>query len=58
MAAPFVSGAAALLYSARPNATLAQVRKALMDSVDPGGFAAISRGRLNVAKALERLQSL
>ena len=35
MAAPHVSGAAALLFSMRPTATVTEVRKALLDSVDP-----------------------
>lgn len=56
MAAPFVSGAAALLFSARPHATATQVRSALLNSVDPGNFAAMTKGRLNVKKALQNLQ--
>jgi subtilisin family serine protease len=52
MAAPFVSGAAALIFSAHPNATVAQVRAALLNSVDPGDFAATSKGRLDIKKAL------
>lgn len=43
MAAPFVAGAAALLFSAHPDATVAQVRSALLRSVDPGAFAATDR---------------
>ncbi|CAN5731157.1 hypothetical protein BH10BDE1_BH10BDE1_30370 [soil metagenome] len=52
MAAPFVTGAAALIFSAHPNATVAQVRAALLNSVDPGDFAASSKGRLDIKKAL------
>lgn len=56
MAAPVVSGAAALVWSARPNATVAQVRQALIQSVDSGPFAVISKGRLNVKKAVSWIQ--
>lgn len=52
MAAPFVAGAAALLFSAHPTATAAQVRNAIFSSVDQGGFAATTQGRLNISKAL------
>lgn len=61
MAAPFVSGAAALLWSARPQASAAQVKSALLRSVDvlPGReFKVSSRGRINVQKALELLREL
>lgn len=53
MAAPFVSGAVALLLSKRPTASTAEIRSALFNSVDRGGFAAITRGRLNIQRALE-----
>lgn len=52
MAAPFVAGAAALILSAHPGATAAQVRAALFGSVDRGGFAAKTQGRLNISRAL------
>ena len=55
MATPFVSGAAALIWSSKPSATAAEVRKALLDSVDQGGFPVSSGGRLNVEKALAAL---
>lgn len=59
MAAPFVSGGAALLWSARPNASLAQVKAALYSSVDTStNFPVATRGRLNVHKALEKLSEL
>lgn len=58
MAAPFVSGAAALLRSFRPQASALQVKQALMESVDSGNYRVATRGRLNVRKALERLQVL
>src|SRR5256885_16309892 len=49
MAAPHVSGAAALLWSARPDASLAQVKKALVES------AARTDKKIDVASALEAL---
>lgn len=61
MAAPFVSGAAALLWSARPNATAAQIKTAILQSVDvdPGHeFKVNTRGRINVQKALQLLKQL
>lgn len=57
MATPFVAGAAALLFSAKPSATADEVRSSLLSSVDHGNFAATSRGRLNIAHALEKLQA-
>ena len=56
MAAPFVAGAAALLMSANPSATVMQVRAALLNSVDKGGFAASTQGRLNVPRALDAIK--
>jgi subtilisin family serine protease len=61
MATPFVSGAAALLWSAKPNATAAQIKAALLQSVDVSAgheFKVLSRGRLNVLKALEKLRTM
>lgn len=61
MAAPFVSGAAALLWSARPQATALQIKSALLQSVDvyPGKeFKVSTRGRINVDKALQILKQL
>lgn len=58
MAAPFVSGAAALLLGARPNATVSDVKNALLLSVDSGPFQVSSRGRLNVRKALVEILKL
>lgn len=55
MAAPFVSGAAALLWSQYPNATLNQIKDALIKSVDIGQYPVLSKGRLNVKKAVEYL---
>lgn len=61
MAAPFVSGAAALLFSLRPQATARDVRQALLETVDVSQFHEFkvsTRGRMNVAKAAQRLLQL
>lgn len=61
MAAPFVSGAAALLWSARPQATATQIKTALLQSVDVQQgreFKVSTRGRINVEKALQLLKQL
>lgn len=61
MSAPAVTGAAVLLFSARPDASYLEVRHALLSSVDvvPGLTGKVaSNGRLNVAKALAALLSL
>lgn len=56
MAAPHVSGAAALLFSLKPAATVTEVRQALLDSVDPipslTGKTATG-GRLDAAAAAD-----
>ena len=54
MAAPHVAGLAALLWAARPNATLAQVRRAIFDS----GIAvrAVQHGRVDAMRALAALE--
>lgn len=56
IATPFVSGAAALLWSYKPTATVAEVKSALLMGVDKGNFPVRSQGRLNIAKALARLK--
>jgi subtilisin family serine protease len=61
MAAPFVSGAAALLWSDRPQASAVQIRQAILESVDVDSTKAqhvVTGGRLNVEKALARLRQL
>ena len=58
MAAPFVSGAAAILFSVRPNATPLEVKNALLNSADSGPFKVSSRGRLNIRKALLEIEKL
>ena len=55
-ATPHVAGAAALLASANPSATSADIKKALLDSADLIPALAgrmVSNGRLNIARALE-----
>jgi subtilisin family serine protease len=60
MAAPHVSGAAALLAADEPGATVAQLKAALLSSVDAkvalGGLA-LTGGRLNAAAALTALEA-
>lgn len=61
MAAPIVTGAAALLFGAHPNATATQVRQALMQSVDvnPNFYIKVeTRGRINVENALTELSKI
>ncbi|HEY5333712.1 MAG TPA: S8 family serine peptidase, partial [Solirubrobacterales bacterium] len=58
MATPMVSGAAALLYSEKPSASVAEVRYALLEGVDPDPSLAgktVTDGRLDVARALDWL---
>lgn len=58
MAAPFVTGAAAALWSAFPSKTSLQIKEALVNSVDvtPNQeFKVSSRGRLNLLKAYNYL---
>jgi subtilisin family serine protease len=55
MAAPFVSGAAALYYARYPGSSAQQVRDALLGTVDPLPTLAgktVTGGRLNLARAL------
>jgi subtilisin family serine protease len=58
MATPFVAGTIALLMSDRPQASVAQIKQALMSSVDTGNFEVASRGKLNVRKALAALRAI
>ena len=59
MATPFVSGAAALLLSAEPTATIQQIREALYASARrSSSYLNASQGRLNLADALTTLRSL
>ncbi len=58
MATPFVSGIAALVWSYRPNATVFQVRQAIMASVTLGDYPAVSRGRVHARRALDEIAKL
>ncbi|HYS07734.1 MAG TPA: S8 family peptidase [Myxococcales bacterium] len=53
MAAPHVSGLAALLWSVHPKATLAQVRKAIVASAIP--IRGVQSGRIDASRALALL---
>jgi subtilisin family serine protease len=55
MAAPFVSGAAAVLMSARPDFTPHLIKKALLKGVDVRSYRVQSSGRLNLKRSLEIL---
>jgi subtilisin family serine protease len=58
MAAPIVSGVAALLLSARPTATAGQIKTAILNSVDIGTntLQVSSHGRINARRALLELE--
>ena len=66
MAAPHVTGAAALLAAYEPNASTLDLKQALLSSVDPvatfdpatGAFPVSSGGRLNADKALTAVDAL
>lgn len=55
MSTPFVSGAAALLMSAFPQATALEVKEAILSSVAPGPFPVMTGGQLDVEQAYEAL---
>ena len=59
-AAPFVTGAAALIWSLCPNMTPVQVKQAIMNSVDSASELqeyCVTGGRLNVYRAIISVQS-
>jgi subtilisin family serine protease len=61
MAAPIVSGAAALLWSAVPRATASQIKQAILQSVDrnPSSVLEVSSGGvINVQDALTTLKTI
>lgn len=56
MAAPHVTGAAGLLFSLQPAATVAEVKEALLSTVDPVPALAgktVTGGRLDVSEAID-----
>jgi subtilisin family serine protease len=56
MAAPHVTGAAALLFSQRPSGTVTEIRNALLATTDPVPALAgktVTGGRLNVSDAID-----
>ncbi len=59
MASPLVSGAAALLWSQFPEASVFEIKESLMAGVDPiSGLATITEGRLNIYNSYLYLKSL
>ncbi len=58
MATPFVTGAAALLFGLNPSATVAQVKNALVKSINLTQVADSAGGRLNVKKAVDLFKSM
>ena len=61
MAAPFVAGAAATLWSANPLATAGQIKQAILDGVDVisgRNSKTLTRGRLNLRKSLDELRRI
>ncbi len=57
MATPHVAGAAALLLSAKPDATYAEIKSAMLTTVHPGNFDVRHNGEIRVDLALEKLLS-
>lgn len=58
MATPFVSGAAALLWSAKPNASASQIRQAILSSADSRQLKVSTQGRLNILRALDEIRRI
>lgn len=58
MAAPFVSGIAALLVGKKPDITVAQLKKVIMDSVIKRNYSVKTQGEVNVPQALDALNNL
>ncbi|MCB0419647.1 MAG: S8 family serine peptidase [Bdellovibrionales bacterium] len=58
MSAPFISGVAALLLSARPTASIQEVRSAILNSVTiRSDYRNSTQGRVNVRNAIDYLES-
>jgi subtilisin family serine protease len=54
MAAPFVSGAAAVLFATHPQKSVAELRQLLFDSTDfDANLMSVTQGRLNLARAYQ-----
>jgi parallel beta-helix repeat protein len=61
MACPYVAGCAALLLAHNPSLTFAEVKSALMNSVDTNAAFAgkvVSNGRLNVNRAIRNVKGI
>ncbi|MBJ7469755.1 MAG: S8 family serine peptidase [Solirubrobacteraceae bacterium] len=60
LAAPHVSGVAALLLSRHPDATPQQLRQAIMDgaTVDPASGPSVTGGYLNATETMHRLDTM
>lgn len=56
MATPHVAGAAALLWSLKPNASYGAIKQALLNGVQKGPFRVKTRGSLYLPTALEILE--
>jgi subtilisin family serine protease len=58
MATPMVSGTAALMWSAKPNATVAQIKEALLKATEFKYLKVSTQGRLNVQKAVDEIRRI
>ena len=63
IAAPFVTGAIACMYEVKPDATLDEVRRALVETTRRDAAAAswseaLGHGRLNPAAAVQAMRSV
>ena len=58
MAAPFVAGEAALLLSAFPEATVLQLRAAILAAVDKGNFGVQTNGSIRADLAIQALAQI
>lgn len=58
MAAPFVSGLAALLWNAHPESTMQQIKQSIIRSIkEPKNYTPVlAKGRVNAVTALEQLE--